>query len=415
MLILLATIQGVLTARILGVAVWGTLGIALSFSAVIGRLLSFRMHEFVVKWVTEFNGDDTPRASAAFKLALVGDVGSALVAFAIVELLAGWGAAVFAKNVAFAWIFQITALTIVFQAGQESLIGMLHVNRDFRIRSIIQTGAQAASVCGVIVVYFAGWGVHGVVFAVVGAAGLAWALMWTYGLRAARSVLDVGWLGQKIDDLGEIGRQMARFAILGNFSGTLSSIMNDGDLLLLGLLRNPLEVGYFKLAKSIAQIAGLPMMPLVDASYPEFSAAAAARSWDDFRALMRRGSQVAAAWLVPVSVVLVLIARPAISILYGPQFLPAVPALGILLIGGIVDGVLFWTRISLLAMGEPGYPTAVNLWTTLAKYALAFLLVPMGGYLALAGVQSLVVVGMNAATARRTFSRLRTKVSVADA
>jgi O-antigen/teichoic acid export membrane protein len=414
LLIVLFAIQGIMTARILGVAVWGTLAVAVSFSAITGRLLSFRMNEFVVKWVTHLGQEEAAKAATAFKLALAADVGSALVAFAIVELLAGWGAAVFAKNPDFAWLFRFMALTIVAQAGRESLIGILYVNRDFRAQSLVQVGCQTASVCGIAAVYLLGGGIRGVVVVLVGTEALAAALMWTIGLRAARIVLSGGWMRKKLVRLGRIGREMARFAILGNLSGTLSSMMNDGDLLILGFLRNPIEVGYYKLAKAICQIAYLPEMPLVNASYPEFSAAAATRSWDSFRLLMRRGSKVAALWLLPVSIGLVVLARPAIAMLYGPAFLPAAPALAILLVGFNVDGILFWTRATLLSMGEPGFPTAVNLWTTVAKFALAFIFVPAGGYLALAAVNSVALVGMNALTARRTIKRLRMREMLAD-
>lgn len=414
MLIVLSAAQGILTARLLGVVVWGMLAVALSFSAVVGRLLSFRMHELVVKWVTRLRGDGTARAVTAFKLALAGDVASALVAFAIVEVLAGWGASVFAKNADFAWVFRFVALTVLLQAGRESLIGILHVNRDFRAQSLVQVGCQSASVCGVAAVYLAGWGIRGVVGVVVGAEALAAVLMWIVGLRAARIVLLDGWTRESVVRLGGFEREMARFAILGNLSGTLSSLMNEGDLLILGFLRNPLEVGYYKLAKSIAQIAYLPEMPLVNASYPEFSAAVATRSWGEFRALMRRGSKVAALWLLPVSVGLIILARPAIATLYGPSFVPAADALAILLVGFNFDGVLFWTRATLLSMGEPGYPTAVNLLVTAVEYAMAFLLVPAGGYLAMAAVHSFAIVGMNLLTARRTLARLRTREAMTD-
>jgi O-antigen/teichoic acid export membrane protein len=190
--------------------------------------------------------------------------------------------------------------------------------------------------------------------------------------------------------------------------------MNDGDLLVLGFLRNPLEVGYYKLAKSIAQIAYLPVTPLAHASYPEFSAAAAEGSWTEFRTLIRRGTKAMSLWIFPVCAALALLAWPGIAILYGPSFVPAVPAVAILLVGVGIDGVLYWTRITLLAMGEPGYPTVVNLWTTVAKYALAFLLVPVGGYLALAALHSLALAGMNALTARRTLTRLNLKEAMTD-
>ena len=413
-IIVLSAVQGVLTGRLLGAETWGMLGVALSFSMVTSRLLSFRMHEFVVKWVTHLRGDGTGRAETAFKLALAGDVGSSLIAFGIVELLAGWGATAFAKNPDFAWVFRSMALIIVFQAGQESLIGIMHVNRDFRARSLVQAGSQALSVVGVGVVFVAGGDVRGVVGVLVGAAALTSIAMWACGLRAARAALSPGWARQRGVGLGELGHEMARFGFLGNLSGTLSTIMNDGDLLVLGFFRSPAEVAYYKLAKSIAQIAYLPMMPLRDAAYPEFSAAVATRSWGEFRALMRRGSKVMALWLLPVSVGLVVLSPFAIGSLYGRSFLPAVPALLILLVGVNVDALLFWTRATLLSMGEPGYPTAVSLWAAVIKYAAAVLLVPAGGYLTLAAVQSLTITGINAMTARRTLVRLRIKESVAD-
>ncbi len=411
----LTAVQGILTGRLLGVEVWGMLGVALSFSLVVGRLLSFRMHEFVTKWVTQFRDEGSDRAATVFKLALLGDVGSALIAFAIVELLAAWGAAQFAHSAEFAWVFRLIGLTIVCQAGQESLIGMLHVNRDFRAQSLIQTGAQAASVAGIAVVFFSGGDIGGVVAMLVGAAALASVLMWWFGLRAARAVLGPGWLRHRLVGMGELRRDLASFAVLGNLSGTLSSVMNDGDLLVLGWLRTPTEVAYYKLAKSLSTIAYMPVTPMAHASYPEFSAAAVAGAWDEFRTLMRRGSKVMALWLVPVSVGLVLVAWPAVALLYGPSFVPAVPTLAILLVGIAIDGILFWTRIALLSMGQPGYPTMVNLWTTGAKYGLAILLVPLGGYLALAGLHSAALAGMNALTARRTLAILKSKEAAAHA
>jgi O-antigen/teichoic acid export membrane protein len=268
--------------------------------------------------------------------------------------------------------------------------------------------------CGVAAVFLTGGGIQGVVIALVSAAAVSSVLMWTFGLRAARAVLSPGWMGQKVVGLGKLRRELARFAILGNLSGTLSGVMNDGDLLLLGFLRNPAEVAFYKLAKSIAQVAYLPVMPLTDSAYPEFSTAVATQSWEQFRTLMRRGSKVMAVWLLPASIGLVALAWPAISILYGPSFLPAVPALAILLVGVNVDGILFWNRITLLSMGEPGYPTLINLWMTAGKYALALVLVPAGGYLALAALWSAAVIGMNALTARHTLSRLRTRESMVD-
>jgi O-antigen/teichoic acid export membrane protein len=411
----LSAVQGVLTARMLGVEVWGMLAVAMGFVEVTNRLLSFRMNEFVVKWVTHLREDGAEKASTAFRLALAADVGSALIAFVIVELLAGWGAAVFAKDPQFAWAFRFVAVILVFQAGQNTLIGMLQVNRDFRAQGMIQTGAMAASVCGMIVVYLAHGGILGVISVLVGAAAFNALLLWILSMRAARVVLLPGWARQRFVRFDGLGREMSRFAILGNLRGTLQSIMNDGDMLILGFLRNPTDVAYYKLAKSIAQIASLPNMPLVGASYPEFASAVATRSWDQFKSLMRRGSKVAALWLLPVSLGLILLARPAIATLYGQSFLPATPILAVLLIGIIVDGILFWTSAALLALGKPGFVAGVAFWATVVKLGLAFLLVPRWGGVALAAAQSIALIGINIGSTRQALVSLHHAESLAHA
>jgi O-antigen/teichoic acid export membrane protein len=414
-IIALSAVQSILTFRMLGLSVWGQLAIALGFAEVVGRLLSFRMNEFVVKWVTHLRTEDPAKASTAFKYALAGDVGSAVTAFLIVELLAQWGATAFAKNPDFVLVFRLAALTVLLQAGQQTLIGILQVNRDFRVQSLIQTGAQAASVVGMGAVYLAGGGLRGVVAVFIGAAALNALMMWTLGLRAAHGVLQTGWVGRKLVRFDGLGREMMRFAILGNLRGTLQSIMNDGDLLILGYLRNPTDVAFYKLAKSIAQIASLPNMPLVGAAYPEFATAAAKQSWGEFRTLMRRGSKVAALWLLPVSLGLIVFARPALSLLYGPSAVSAAPLVAILLVGIVVDGTLFWASAGLLALGEPGYVAGVALWATVGKLGLAFLLVPLGGAAALAALQSTALIGINAASTWRIMVSLRLRESSAHA
>ena len=407
--IVLSTIQGVLTARLLGVVLWGVLGIAASFAAVIGPLLSFRMNDFVVKWITQFREQDPRLAPTAFKLALAGDIGTAVLSFIVVELLASWGATAFAKNPELVWVFRIVGCTALLQVGRESFIGMLHINRDFHIQSLLQVISQAVSVVGIVVVFVIHGGLLGVVVVVVGVQAITAVLFFIYGLRAANAMLGAGWALTPLERPGEIGREMWHFAIMVNISGTLRTVMNDGDLLILGFLAGPTPVAYYKLAKNICQIAQLPMMPMVNASYPEFSSAAAQGEWVTFRRLIRRGSKVAAAWVIPVSFALVVASPFAIRLLYGPSFVPAVPALAVLLIGFSFDSILFWTGAGLLSMGEAGYVTSVILAATLVKVALAFLLVPTGGYIMLAALQSVTLAAANLLYSRRVFVGIRAR------
>ncbi len=158
LMMLLQWFKAVLTARLLGIAVWGMLGVALSFCGIAGRLLSFRMNEFVVKWVTQLKGrwDRRGQRRRSSSLSQATSV-VAVLAFAVVEALAGWGASTFAKNAGFRMgVPFLGADNHRVQAGRESLIGMLHVNRDFRTQSLVQTACQTAGVCAIGVVYLVG-------------------------------------------------------------------------------------------------------------------------------------------------------------------------------------------------------------------------------------------------------------------
>lgn len=413
MLIVLSAVQGILTARLLGVAVYGMLGLATAFCVVMGKLLSFRMSDFVVKWVTQLIEDGTAKAATAFKLAIAADAASALVACLAAEALASWGASVFAHNPDFAWVFRWLALTVALQAGRESFTGMLQVNRDFRALSTLQAGCQAASLGCVTVVFLAGWGLAGIVAVYVGVEALTTLLTWAIGLRAAHVVLPRGWIRSRLERLGDAGREMGHFVLMTNMGATLKLTQDQGDLLLLGFLRNPAEAALYKLAKNIMQIVYLPMMPLVNASYPEFSRAAARRKWGEFRSLMRRGTKLSALWFVPACIGAVALAPLAIGTLYGRAFLPAVPALAVLLVGVAVDGVLFWTTIALLSMGEPGYLTRVGLEGAILKFGLALVLVPRGGVVAMALAATAAMTAMNILIARRVYAGIRARESAA--
>jgi len=62
------------------------------------------------------------------------------------------------------------------------------------------------------------------------------------------------------------------------------------------------------------------------------------------------------------------------------EFLPAFPALVLLLVGYGTANVLFWNRSLLLAFNQPGYPLRVMLWCGLIKVLLSFWVIPTFGF-----------------------------------
>jgi O-antigen/teichoic acid export membrane protein len=74
--------------------------------------------------------------------------------------------------------------------------------------------------------------------------------------------------------------------------------------------------------------------------------------------------------------------QPLILLLYKKsEFLPAFPALLIMLVGFLVANTFYWARPALLALGLPGYATRVNVLVTVIKIAGVLVLLPRIGYL----------------------------------
>jgi O-antigen/teichoic acid export membrane protein len=171
------------------------------------------------------------------------------------------------------------------------------------------------------------------------------------------------------------------FAINTNISATINLVNKDSELLWVSALRNPTEAGYYKLALALANMVQMPVSPLPQATYPELSREVARTNWDNVRYVLRQGSLLAFSYTFLAGIGLLIFGQPLIRFFYGHEFLPAFPALLILLVGFLVANTFYWNRTALLALGRPDYPTKVNLAAAGLKVIGILLIVPTFGYL----------------------------------
>jgi hypothetical protein len=129
----LSMLQGIFSARMLGVSGLGTLGTITVFVTVINKITSFRMGELVIKYVGEFNENSDPtRAAAVFKAAALTELIASVLAFGLVWLLAPVGALYFAKDASLAPWFVVYGYIILANLIAESSTGLLQLFDRFR-------------------------------------------------------------------------------------------------------------------------------------------------------------------------------------------------------------------------------------------------------------------------------------------
>lgn len=383
----ISMLQGILVARLLGVNNFAILGIITLFTSVINRLVSFRMGELVIKYVGHYTeAEDQKHAAAVFKASAMVEILASIAAYLLLVLLAPLGAKYFAKDAALAPLFIIYGVTILVNLISESSTGLLQIFDRFRNMAGLLIVQSVFTLVIITIIYFRGGGILAILLAylagkAIGGIGLSIAAVLEANRQWGR-----GWWSTPVTLLRDKARELTHFAINTNISSSISLITKDSEILWVSYFRNTFEAGFYKLALNLANMVQMPVSPMPKATYPELSREAARESWGNFRHIMRQGSYIAGGYSTIVTVALILLGRPLIRIVYGEEYLPAYPALVILLVGYLIANTIYWRRPALLALGRPDYPTKLNLILAGLKILAVILLVPKYGYLASASL-----------------------------
>ena len=383
----LSLLQSMLVARMLQASMLGVLGTILVFTSVVNKLISFRMGELVIKYVGQFseNGEEQ-KAAALFKLAAFTETLASFLAFGLAWLLAPLAARYLVHDPSLSPLFVVYGLIILANLITESSTGLLQIFDRYRRMASLNVVQSLVTLLIVAIAYGMGGGLEAILWAyiagkAVGAAGLAVAALVEANRRWGK-----GWQRAPLRLLRPEARPIAVFAISTNLSASLSLITKDSEYLWIPFFRSTAEAGFYKQALSLINLVQMPVSPLPQATYPELSREAARKNWRNLRYVLRQGSLLAGAFTILVSLVLLLFGRPIINLLYTSEYLPAYPAVLILLAGFLFANTFYWNRIALLALGRPDYPTKVNTVLAVLKIAGILLFVPRYGYLASAAL-----------------------------
>ena len=367
----LSMLQSIMAGRLLGVEAFGLLGVITQFSSVINKITSFRMSELVVSYIGEYTSKgDKRHAAAVFKIAGLGEITSSFLAFLILLALAPLGARYLAKDPQTVELFMIYGLSVVMNLISESATGLLQIFDRFRTIAMITVAQSIVTLLKgdlfqVVLAYLVGKGLW--------AGSISIAALWT-----ARAEWGPGWWKSPLSLVLNRKRDLFRFAISTNLSGTINLVTRDSDILWLTALSSPLQAGYYKVAKAFMNVLLIPVTPLISTTYREVAREVAAKSWKNVRYLLRSGSLISAIWTVPASLGLILFG-PWLVQIYGSEFLPAYPILLILLVGVIAANIIYWSRSVLLPLGMPDFPVKVGFIAAAIQIVGMLVLVPRWG------------------------------------
>ncbi len=380
-------LQGILTARMLGVEGFGILGTIILFISVINNLVSFRMGELVVKYVGLYTEQSDPGSAAAlFKLAALIEVVASMLAFCLIFLLAPPAAKYLVKDPNTEQLFVLYGLVVLVNLITESSTGLLQIFDRFRRLAGLGILQSFFTLFLIMIAFIQNGGIQSILLAYLLGKTLGALIISISALREANRHWGMNWWRTPLTKIKAEFREIGLFAVSTNISATISLVTKDSEILWVSLLRNPTEAGYYKLALALANLVQMPVEPLPQATYPELSRQVARNHWGNIKYLLKQGSRLAGTYSVLATLFLLIFGKWIIKFLYAEEFLPAYPALAILLLGLVVANIFYWRRVALLALGRADYPAKLNSILAALKLAGTLTFVPRFGYLASAGL-----------------------------
>jgi O-antigen/teichoic acid export membrane protein len=381
----LSLVQGIFVARWLGPDLFGLATLVMAFPNLIYTFFHARTADGTVKFLSEFHArDERLRALAICRLGYLVDICAGILAFLAILILAGWASRRVVHNPETAWLIVLLGISLMPRSLVSSSKAVLVTLKKFNRVAAMTVFEALFRLVLVIGLILYGWKVEGVVWGY----GAAFAVTGIIYLAVACPVIRKNWgsllTGGTWGALKGYRRKFFRFIIYTDLNALLGIIPKQLDVILLGYFHQPVAVGYYKLAKNLANFLGLLVNPLQSVIYPDLSKLWGLRERAAFREKVKRLAVRAGVPLFLAALAGIALLPILLPLIYGREFLPAVSAAQLLMLGSAVWLGLFWLRPVYLAQGnvKPWFIiTTVVVVLTLAAYPIV---IPGWGYPGLA-------------------------------
>lgn len=151
------------------------------------------------------------------------------------------------------------------------------------------------------------------------------------------------------------------------------------DIILVGFFLNPVMVGYYVVAKQVAEITGVPASSFGYTVSPAYGKRKAADEADRAARLYEQAMRYTLLFYVPACVGLVLVARPAVVLVFGRDYAGAVPVVQVMSGFVLANAVNKITSDGLDFLGRARERAIMKTGTAVGNFGLNLLLIPAIG------------------------------------
>ncbi|MCK9305954.1 MAG: hypothetical protein CVV35_00500 [Methanomicrobiales archaeon HGW-Methanomicrobiales-6] len=359
----------ILLSRWLGPGDFGLYTLTLTIFTISTLVAGLGIPETVVKFVADYKTDRERRDAVVTAGAVNGLLLGTAAGF-VLFLFAGEIAALFSIP-DLSGLVRLAALAVPISILNTTLLGLLNGLREMRSYSFRFIIRSLLLVVLAAVFILAGFGPAGAV------AALLLTEIGTLAFVAAvvRPHFRLSALNHR-----ETTKKMLAFGSRVFIASAVYLVNTYTDTLLIGYLLTETDVGRYAVAIAIARVAFLSLPGSISTvNYPAISEYYSKGLTDAVEAVISRSIRYCLTLLSITGLLLIYLSETIIEVLFGPDYLPAVPAFIVLVYGMIVFGAVSSVGPALSAMNRPGLSSKVNILVAGANVCLDLALIPLFG------------------------------------
>ncbi len=382
----LVFLKSIVIARGLGVEFYGIYALIVAFVVSIQDFFNLNIGNAFIKFAAEYKTNErTDKVVALIKVCLLATAATALLSIIMIAVLLNVSYDLFVNKPGLEWYIFFYAVADVASFFDPMGRSILRLYYKFKINSIIQTITAFIEFIIVTTVvlmnpadlrsFFIAVVVSKIINTIINNGAGLWELRHEFLPHAKAGI------GIVKDQLREIGGY-----IVGNsLSKTLLTLMNQGDVLILGAAMGPKPVAYYAVAKRMANMLGVITDPFTTSVFPQFSILLAENRHKEIKTMLIKITRTA---ILPSLLVIVLgyfLGELVITTAYGPAYSPASEPFTICLIGSVLTSLFFWNQSLMQSMGLIAFRFKVYLFAIALGGLLSyFYLVPNQGSVGMA-------------------------------
>ncbi|PJF39514.1 MAG: hypothetical protein CUN55_14145 [Phototrophicales bacterium] len=166
-------------------------------------------------------------------------------------------------------------------------------------------------------------------------------------------------------------------------------MVRNSDILLLGYLFTPAQVGYYRVATSLTSLIRVPVTPLYSASYPELTYLWQIKDINTLKRILKRLVMTTSIIAITATVTIFIFGKWLIAITVSNEYLPALPVIYWLTISNALAIISSYGHALLLAMNKATSSLQALAVGLMGQIIILVILAPFMGIIA-AGIASVI-------------------------